>query len=139
LTNSQRNGVLVGVVIIALGIVGYLSFGSGRGAAGVPSQYVTSAVCLACQKETEVKHARGELAPWTCRFCGKNAVYPWFYCSNCKKRFVPNLTRPEPGGPLRTPTVPVCPACGSQNVGLYMPGLTDEKPAGDAPLPAWSP
>ncbi len=139
MTTSQRNGLLVGSAVVALAVAAVL-FARGRTAGQLPSQYTTRGICLACQKESESRHALTDIPPFVCPHCGKAAVYPWYYCYDCKKRFVPDLVRMEPGRPLRVPTWTSCPCpnCRSAQVTQWDPSFQGQA-AGDAPLPKWEP
>jgi hypothetical protein len=136
---SQRNGLLVGIAIVAVAIAGAMLFARGRATVTAPRQYSIHGICLACKAESESNHALAEYPPFVCQKCGKQAVYPWFYCQDCQKRFVPDLVRVTPGEPLRVPGWPSCPCsnCRSSRVAQFDPIF--QQPLGDAPLPKWEP
>ena len=139
MSTGQRNLLLGGIAIAALA-VSVVLFARGRSAGALPNQYSIRGICLACQKESQSTHGLTEEPPFVCPHCGKQAVYPWFYCFECQKRFVPDLARPGPGQPLRFPSWPSCPCpnCRSSRVGQFDPAL-QPTPLGDAPLPKWEP
>lgn len=100
-------------------------------------QYTLYGVCLSCREEGELRVPRDEDAPHTCGKCQQKAVYPWWFCYDCNRRFVPALFEREPGGPPRVPPAVACTGCQSQNVTPYLPQAQLEPPVGDVPLPPW--
>ena len=93
---------------------------------------------LGCET-LEFEPARDEVIPFTCPKCDERAVYPWQYCYDCQMRFIPQPVRHQPGGPLKLPMHMSCPQCGGENVTGFVPGVPDQQPVGDYPLPQWSP
>ncbi len=134
-----RNLVLGAVAVVAVAAAGYLFLRSSRSTA-IPQAYAFSGVCLSCQKEGEFNAPLQTYPPYLCPQCGRQSVYPWYYCHACKTRFVPDLVRPVPGEPLRLPasTNCPCPNCRSADVGSW-DSLTAEPNATTAPLPKWEP
>ncbi|MFH1746588.1 MAG: hypothetical protein ABIG44_06020 [Planctomycetota bacterium] len=135
---KQKNLISVIVIVVALGVSGYLLTGYFNPST-LPSEYSSKGICLACQAEVTASHGAEEHAPFTCPQCGETAVYPWLYCYDCQKLFVPALVIPADGGPPRMPGHPVCSACGSPNYGSYVEGMPNQQPVGKAPLPNWPP
>lgn len=136
MSKGQRNLLLGGIAVAAIAVA-ILLFARGRGSSALPKEYTIWGVCLACQEEAETTQPLADYAPFECPHCSQHAVYNWFYCYDCKKRFVPDLGRPDPGGPLRLPTGLRCRACRSDYVGQYDPQLPTQDPVGTAPLPDW--
>lgn len=136
MSNRQRQ-VLYGVLIVAgFGGAAY-SFLWRSTAARISDTLTTQGVCLSCQREAAVRHAISEPAPHKCSACGQPAVYPLMYCFDCRKRFVPELVRTDPGGPLRIPPSFRCPGCRSSNVTQFIPDQPEMQPVGDLPWPRW--
>jgi len=132
---SQKNGLLIGITIAALGGAGFMFYRS-SGTAAAPTRYSVNGVCLDCGKSSTSMHVLGEHEPYVCPSCQKNAVYPWFVCTDCRKRFVPELDRGAPGEPARLPHTPRCPACGSTAVSAWDAELVPESDLkGDVALP----
>lgn len=135
---KQRSLLLVIVLVVVAGTAGVFYLNRSGDEVRVSRDLLTSGVCLACQKEAEVEHGLEESAPFACPHCGEQAVYPWFYCEDCNRRFVPQLVRMAGSA---APTVPpagvICTACRSAAVTQYVPGLTPEPPGDDVPLPRW--
>lgn len=127
--------VLAIVAVAAFAFAGYLFFRGSR-QAEFPSEYRISGVCLACKAEATATSKISERPPFDCLSCRKQAVFPWYFCGRCQRRFVPNLERS--GGTVRLPIVPACPKCGSTSTGSWVPDDPEQKPGGaDLPLPAW--
>jgi DNA-directed RNA polymerase subunit RPC12/RpoP len=137
----NRNVWLGGAaLVIAIGAaVMYLMRDPGVAA---PTRLAISGVCLACQKEAYVEFdATRDTVPLVCPSCGQRAVYNWFYCEQCDKRFVP---APALGsdGIARPPMIPSCPGCGGMSCRSWDPGLAEElgrESKGDMPFPTWPP
>ena len=123
------------VVVIVIALV-FLVRGGGQSGT-LNRDYTVHGVCLACEQEGETTQAMDAYAPFVCPSCDAHAMYPWFYCDGCCKRFVPELVRPDPDGPLRLPMGIRCPACGGTQIGQYDPQMPTQTPVGDAPLPKW--
>jgi DNA-directed RNA polymerase subunit RPC12/RpoP len=136
---SNRDLVLGGlaVLLIAAAAVLYATW-AGSAKAQLPRSATTLGVCLACKQECAVSHGTAEVAPFECPNCAERAVYPWYFCLDCKKRFVPALVSgPEDEYPRVQPFAS-CPACGSPRVRGYLSAM-EPQVAGDAPLPPWPP
>ncbi len=135
----QRNTVLGGVAIVAIAAAAYFTFSGYGRQKPLPTTVHTLGVCLANGKDVEITHELDEVAPWTCPECGEQAVYPWLYCFDCQRRFVPKLDR-DSQGILRMPPYPACPACGSQSYSAFKPeDRRQELKRKDARLPKWQP
>ncbi|MBU0641366.1 MAG: hypothetical protein KKB50_21105 [Planctomycetes bacterium] len=139
MAQNRRSLLLGGVGVAAIVVAAVMFFGGYGRAPSLPDEYGSACVCLSCKEEVKVTYGRDEYPPFTCPLCSAQSAYPWLYCQNCKHRFVPDLVRPDPDGPLRVPGHPVCRKCGSGNVGSYAAGMPGQEPVGDAPLPDWSP
>lgn len=133
-----RRNVLFGalaVVVVAAAIILLVRSRTDAPEIGATAAYYGK--CLACPFEGEVKHAAGEYAPHKCPDCAKASFYPLYYCEECNIRFVPNLVRLEPGGPLRVPDRIQCPVCNGPNCLAFIPKFVTEPLKGDAPWPDW--
>ena len=139
MTSRRRNLILGGIALVCFAVAGYVFVATGSSRGPAPGEYIEHCICLACQQEVVLRHGADEIAPYRCPHCGQAAVYSWYYCYDCGKRFVPKPLMREPGGPLRPPATVICGACGSRNVCAYVPELLSEEPKGNAPLPKWSP
>jgi len=136
MAQGQRNLLFGGLAIVVLVLAGVFFVRGQKTTSEVPDTYSIYGVCLACKAEGQTSFAHDERAPHRCDACDEMAVYPWYYCLDCQKRFVPNLYRRDPDGPLRVPRGATCTGCGSSNVTQYIEGMY--KPVGDVtPLPAW--
>lgn len=137
MSGQTRNLLLGGLAVTITGAAGYFFF-SNRGSSGAVSAttYEFRGACLACKQPVQTTQHFDENFPLKCPKCGQAAVYPWYYCYQCKKRFVPELDR-SGSGPPRVPMGPRCTACGSDNVGLWVEKMTTQQPTGDATLPKW--
>ena len=134
-----RNATLVGVAIVALAIAAVVTFGGFGREGALPQAHISYCVSLATGEDVVVEHQLDELPPYKCESSGELAVYPWLYCYDCNVRFIPDLVRDEETGLLRYPRFPVCPACGGDGFGSYVPELPNQQPIGDVPLPEWNP
>ncbi|MBN2445732.1 MAG: hypothetical protein JXO22_03350 [Phycisphaerae bacterium] len=135
----QRNVVLGGIGVVALLIAAYLTFSGVGRTKEVPTTYESYGVCLACKADARFSHDADEDAPYDCKNCGERAVYPWLYCFDCEKRFVPTLVA-DADGPPKMPGFPRCPVCRQSHFAAYDPEDPDQKNSkGDAPLPKWNP
>jgi hypothetical protein len=131
----MKNIILGAAAVVILGLAVFLYFWRSPG----PSQFnefVTPAVDLETGQELRVTYKLGERAPFVNPATGKRTVYPWYFCQDCRKRFVPDLVPSADGGPPRLPAIPICPLCGGSRTGGWMREDPDQaEPAGDAPLP----
>jgi hypothetical protein len=135
---STRKIVLGTGAGIALLIAAVLFVRSLSGGSRLPRTTSIDGVCLNCHESGEFTYPVSQSEPLTCPKCGERAVYSWFFCHNCNRRFVPNLET-HPDRPPSVPVVPVCPACGSSRTGSYIKEDPTQQPVGDAPLPKWPP
>ncbi len=132
---QQRNALMGGLAIIAIAAAAVVFFTFRGGREKISEQFTGNGVCLACQWDGEFSYARDDRAPYVCPDCGDQAVYLWYYCNDCKHRFVPELDRSTV--PPRIPIGVTCTNCGGRHVTQYIPKAMLEPPAGDAKLPAW--
>lgn len=132
----MRKKVALGVfATLTFSFAVYLFIASGTGAAQFPTHNEIAGVCLSCKQEVRAVYDGLEVAPFSCPKCKQHAVFPWFYCTKCHKRFA--ATPDKSSGQPRMPVQPRCQACGSTHFEAYYPGLTIQKVEGDAPLPKW--
>lgn len=82
-------------------------------------------VCLRTGNEFTLTVPVSERAPYENPDTGERTVYSWWYCYDCKHRFVPPPVASRDGG-LTAPTMPACPECGSMSTGAYDPEFADE-------------
>ena len=136
MSTGSRQLLLLGIVIVAFGGAGYSIFGRKSGPS-VAKEFTETGVCLSCKAEGEVTYPRAEVAPHRCPKCDAQAFYPFYFCFECKKRFVPALVQRQAGEPLRLPLGVACTSCGGSNVSPFLPNQPEYEPAGDAPLPKW--
>ncbi len=130
---------LLGLLTVALfGVAGYLAFRGFSGPKGIVEKVESPGVCLACKQEVLASYKVGEAPPLVCSACGERAVFQWFYCYDCHRRFVPE-PEPAPDGGFGVPMYPKCYACGCQSVQQLIPNFQEHVPSGDANLPKWPP
>ncbi|TWT43629.1 hypothetical protein RAS1_00260 [Phycisphaerae bacterium RAS1] len=123
------------VALVAGGVSIYLFTRSSVGE--LPASYTAHGTCLSCHDfDGEVSYKSGEESPFKCPKCQADAVYPWFMCDSCHRRYVAAL-EPDANGTLRVKPYSPCPACGELCGHLLFPPLETVKPVGDAPLPKW--
>lgn len=144
--SGTKNVVLGVVAVVIFGVAAFLYFYPWETAPELPKQFTVHGVCLDTQKEFTVTVPLGEAAPYPNPETGRRTVYPWYFCLECRHRFVslpPSATAPAAvptTGPQRMPGMVVCPLCSSAATGAWQPLDPDEaKPAGDAPLPPLPP
>lgn len=138
MNESTRKWAGIAVGVVAVGLAVYFFSRNTGDKDKYPRQLTVDGVCLACKQEVKARiKAVSDFAPYDCPNCKEMAVYPWFYCDNCRKRFVPELI-PGAGhdGKPALPAAPKCSGCRSNLVMQYIPGFSPP-PAGDAPLPKW--
>jgi hypothetical protein len=136
--SSGKKNLLLGAAVVALlaaaGVI-LVTRGVGGGAK-YPSGYVVHGVDLETKAELTIHATNKEGAPFVNPATGKRTVYPWFFCEDCRIRFVPDLVPRPDGGPPKLPMIPACPKCGKSGT-PWSPELPEQaEPAGDAPLPA---
>jgi DNA-directed RNA polymerase subunit RPC12/RpoP len=135
--NAKRN-LIFGIVAVALlGFAGYRLFSTTRNPIRLPEDITTYGVCLACGQDAIVGHKLRANAPFECQRCGEMAVYPWYYCYDCMRRFVPPLGRDNPNEPAHVLPMPRCTACGCRAVAPYDPERPDQAPVEDVEPPEW--
>ncbi len=134
---QKRNVAIAVVAVVIIAFAGYrvLTARSG-GAMKFPDEFTAAGICLNCKQETTITFHPGEKPPYHCEGCGEDAVYPWWFCNDCKYRFIPELIR-KPGQPPRPTPYPVCTHCGCADVSGWDPDNPYQVPQGDAPLPKW--
>lgn len=134
---SEKKNILLGCgAVLVLLVAGAMYFRTSSGALPTISKFRAAAVALDTKQELTVSFKPDEPPPWVNPATGKRTVYPWWYCLDCKYRFVPPLVPNPNGGPPSSAGRSNCPHCGSANTTGWRPEeLEPEKPAGDAPLP----
>ncbi len=136
MAKSQRQLLFVVIIIVGFGGAAYGLFGRKAGPSSA-KQFTETGICLSCKTEAQVTYPRAEAAPHRCPKCGGQAFYPYYFCFDCKKRFVPALVQRQSGEPLRLPLGMACTSCGSASVSPFLPNQPDYESVGDAPLPKW--
>lgn len=133
--DSNKKNLILGAIIVLAGGFAVFRLIGGSSKPDFPHEYTIQGVCLNCKAESPLTQQIRERPPFVCAKCGVKGVVPWYYCPNCKKRFVPT---PEKGadGVIRMPIVPTCPGCHKTNGGAFDPSDPEQKPTGDLPLPA---
>lgn len=132
---TLKNALLAGAAAVILIAAVFLYFRP-RDVAEFPTEYVVQTVCLETKQEMPVRAAMTERAPFVNPSTGRRTLYPWWFCWECKYRFVPTPIPGQGDEPPRIPPMPACPHCGSANTGSWVPEDPDAaQPAGDAPLP----
>lgn len=141
MTSGQKNGVLVAVAVVALGAAGILFFRAGSAAStALPTTAGIHGVCLSCKAESAISVPLSDHDPYACPKCNTRSLYPLYFCTDCMKRFVPQLSRPAPGEPLRVPMSVLCPSCrGGNSVPFDAESIPADMVKGDLPLPNWAP
>ncbi len=139
MSDSAKKSLLVVAALAAVAVAGVMLMRSDSGSGGnLPQQYSIDGVCLKCHESGQFSYSAKQDQPLVCPKCGERAVYSWFYCNACKKRFVPKL-QVRADGVAVIPMVPACPACGSTDATPFIQEDPTQQPAGDTPLPAWPP
>jgi hypothetical protein len=131
--NLILGGVAAGLIVLAVILLVVIP----RGKAELPQEKIVHGVCLACREHAQLRVPLRELEPYECPECGERAVYQWWFCFECKYRFVPNLVRPAGGGPPHVPFAPACPNCKGNMCGAWVADDPAYQPAGEAELPKW--
>ncbi len=138
---GQRNTAYGVVALIGLATAGVLLYNyatTPKDESPIPLTYNVQAVCLSCSKPANLTRGVTDVQPFECPACSKKAVFSWYYCYGCSKRFVPQPEVVE-GQQARLPVRVTCPSCGSENVSAVSPADPTQKPSGDLPLPKWPP
>ncbi len=136
MSNAKKNLMLGGGAVVLLAAAGVLLLTrGGTGAqAKYPTGYVVHGVDLETKAELTINATNKQGAPFVNPATGKRTVYPWFFCEECRVRFVPELVA-RPDGPPKLPMIPACPKCGKSGT-PWAPEFEEQaEPAGDAPLP----
>lgn len=133
-SSVTRNLVLGGIAAACIAIAAWRFFQE-RNAGALPSEYTVKAVCMTCRAEVECTQTLRTRPPLPCPKCSAKTAVPWFYCPDCKKRYVPRFVKGE-DGVVRMPIVPACSGCGSARGQPYEPNDPEHKPTGDVPPPA---
>ena len=137
MSKNQRNVVLGVLAVAAIAYAGYRIMRGGKAQSLQTVRNFTGyGVCLNCKQEAIVTFGANELPPYHCEACGEDAFYLWWYCRECKYRFIPDLIR-KPGQPPRPNPYPRCTHCGCSDVCGWDPDNPYQVPQGDAPLPKW--
>jgi Zn ribbon nucleic-acid-binding protein len=134
---QKKQLVLVLVALGAFGIAAYLVFGRSASTVQIGKNFTEAGVCLSCKAEGQVSYPREEPAPHRCPKCGEQAFYPYYFCNDCKYRFVPPLVAGPAGTPPGLPLGAVCPRCQSSSVGPWFADQPGYEPEGTMPLPKW--
>lgn len=133
----KRQTVQLTIAIVALGAAITLFALQWGGDEGLPNEYWIDGVCLACKQDAAASFTSSEQEPLECPHCGEQAVYSWWICLDCKRKFVPRLVRSGEGGPPRRAAIPVCVECKSIKTAGYIKEFPDHEPSGVARLPKW--
>lgn len=134
---SKRQTVKLVISIVALGAAVTLFALQWGGDEGLPNVYWIDGVCLACRQEAETSFTPSEQEPLKCPHCAEQAVYSWWICLDCKKKFVPRLVRAGEDGPPRRVAIPTCVECKSAKTAGFIDEFPDHEPSGIAQLPEW--
>lgn len=138
MSDTTRKWAALGIAVVAITLATILFLRNASDHRKYPQELTVDGVCLNCKQEVKARvQATSDFAPYDCPSCKDTSVYPWFYCDNCRKRFVPELI-PGAGknGKPALPIAPKCTACKSNLVLQYIPGFSSP-PVGDTPLPKW--
>ena len=101
-----------------------------------PAEYTSRVVCLETHEESKVTSKMTERAPFVNPKTGRRTLYPWYFCYNCKYRFVPTPIPSADGEAPGLPIAPTCPHCGSSHAASWVPSDPDQaNPVGTAELP----
>jgi DNA-directed RNA polymerase subunit RPC12/RpoP len=133
---SKRNLWLGGIAVVLLAFAAYRVFSGTSGKPDLPDRYTGYGVCLACGQDLTVVYEKDQAQPLRCDACGEEAVYLWWFCNDCRYRFIPELIR-EPGQPPRPTPYPVCTHCNCTAVAGWNPDNPNMVPEGQARLPRW--
>jgi hypothetical protein len=137
MTAAKKNlllGVGVAVLLAAAGVLFFTRGGNAQ--AKYPTGYVVQGVDLETKADVTIHATNKESAPFVNPSTGKRTVYPWYFCEECKLRFVPALVASKTGGPPKLPMIPACPKCGHSGTPWSPEDPEQATPAGDVPLPA---
>jgi hypothetical protein len=131
-----KNIGLAAVAIVLLGVAGVSFFARGgcKSGAELPSVRRLHCVDLKTGGEYTIEAPMDRVAPFANPSTGELTLYPWYFCNDCKYRFVPAPV-PSPNGPPKLPAIPSCPHCGSSNCGTWVPEIYESEKVADAELP----
>lgn len=136
MSSAKKNLVLGTAAVVLLLAAGVLLVTRGGSAqAKYPTGYVVQGVDLETKTDVTIHATNKEVAPFVNPATGKRTVYPWYFCEDCKLRFVPALVPSRTGGPPKLPMIPACPKCGHSGTPWSPEDPEQATPAGDAPLP----
>ncbi len=134
--SPARRKIILGCLAAGLFALAGLIFSYSGASAQYPETYRVNGVCLACKQEGRLEPKTAETRPYECPHCSERTFYPWYFCSDCKMKFVPDLVKNPGGGkPHGLPPVPACSECGSIHVGTYFPSDPEQVATGTAELP----
>jgi hypothetical protein len=136
MAQSKRNTWLGIIAAILIAFAGYRLFFGASQRVDLPDTFTGHGVCLACEEESLIVYQKGEREPFPCEACGQRSVYAWWFCDDCRHRFVPELVR-QPDEPPRPTPFPYCTRCGCRGVAGWEPDNPYMAPEGDAELPKW--
>lgn len=136
MSEGKRNIIYGGGAVLLLALAVVLFAWRGGSGANLPAELTARCVCLETHQEFTLKYGVRDAPPLVNPNTGRRTVYPWWYCPECNKRFIPDLVPDPRGGPPKPPPIPSCPLCGSNRVGTWDPAIPEQaNPDGDAPLP----
>jgi hypothetical protein len=134
----QTKQLALGLVALgAFGVAAYLVFGRSNARVEIGEKFSEAGVCLSCKAEGQVSYPREEPAPHRCPKCSEHAFYPYYFCNDCKYRFVPALVAGPAGTPPHMPLGVACTHCQSGSAGPWFADQPGYEPAGTMPLPKW--
>ncbi len=134
--SARRNVILVVAAVALLGAAVLVYALRTREDLSLPSSYAVYCACLETKQEVAITAKLTDPLPFANPTTGRRTVYPWWFCNDCRYRFVPAPVPDSHGGPPKPPMMATCPHCGSSSTGSWAKGLPDmDNPAGDCPLP----
>ena len=134
---SNKKVWLSVVAVVVLGFAGYRLFFRSTEAYSYPDRFTGHGVCLACGQESTIEYPAMSQPPYECQGCGEKTVYLWWFCDDCRYRFIPDLVPGKPGEPPKPNPYPVCTHCRCMHITSWDPDNPYQAPEGDAPLPKW--
>lgn len=135
MSSIVRNSVLIVFAAAAGGFALWRLLGT-QSAPEYPTHYNMQGVCLACKAKVGANPKIVDRPPYVCEKCGKQAVYPWYFCPKCKHRFVPALEKRGEGPPV-LPMIPTCPKCRGNGGSPWIEADPEQQTDVEYPLPAW--
>jgi hypothetical protein len=131
-----KNLLLGAAAVVMLALAVYIYRTRPPADAQYPTECTVSTVCLETKEEVSVTSKMTERAPFVNPKTGRRTLYPWYFCNNCKFRFVPTPIPSSDGEAPRLPIAPTCPHCGAQSACSWdQSSPSQAKPAGTAELP----